>query len=231
MEFFIELREALGLSAEILPVYLEEISSTLAGTAYKLTKEPVTSAELVAAGFQAIETGMTEGHPCFVANNGRLGFGVDEYRAYAPEAASEIRLVWLAARRDRATFTAGAGLDYSTLIDGELSEATRARFAATMTGLGLDLDDYLLIPVHPWQWWNKLAVTFAGELAQRHLVCLGRATTATSPSSRSARSSTPATLTSTTSKRRCPSSTWASCAGSPPRTWKRRPRSTTGSPD
>ncbi|MFD3489137.1 IucA/IucC family protein [Streptomyces sp. NPDC058690] len=173
LEFFIELREALGLSAEILPVYLEEISSTLAGTAYKLTKEPVTSAELVAAGFQAIETGMTEGHPCFVANNGRLGFGVDEYRAYAPEAASEIRLVWLAARRDRATFTAGAGLDYSTLIDGELSEETRARFAATMTGLGLDLDDYLLIPVHPWQWWNKLAVTFAGELAQRHLVCLG----------------------------------------------------------
>ncbi|MGW3732899.1 IucA/IucC family protein [Streptomyces sp. NPDC005148] len=173
LEFFIELRETLGLSAEILPVYLEEISSTLAGTAYKLTKEPVTSAELVAAGFQAIETGMTEGHPCFVANNGRLGFGVDEYRAYAPEAASGIRLVWLAARRDRATFTAGAGLDYSTLIDGELGEETRARFAATMTGLGLDLDDYLLIPVHPWQWWNKLAVTFAGELAQRHLVCLG----------------------------------------------------------
>lgn len=173
LEFFIELRETLGLSAEILPVYLEEISSTLAGTAYKLTKEPVTSAELVAAGFQAIETGMTEGHPCFVANNGRLGFGVDEYRAYAPEAASEIRLVWLAARRDRATFTAGAGLDYSTLIDGELSEESRGRFAATMTGLGLDLDDYLLIPVHPWQWWNKLAVTFAGELARRHLVCLG----------------------------------------------------------
>ncbi|MGC5000893.1 IucA/IucC family protein [Streptomyces sp. DT203] len=173
LEFFIELRETLGLSAEILPVYLEEISSTLAGTAYKLTKEPVTSAELVAAGFQAIETGMTEGHPCFVANNGRLGFGVDEYRAYAPEAASEIRLVWLAARRDRATFTAGAGLDYPTLIAGELSEETRARFAATMTGLGLDLGDYLLIPVHPWQWWNKLAVTFAGELAQHHLICLG----------------------------------------------------------
>ncbi|MFE9863845.1 IucA/IucC family protein [Streptomyces sp. NPDC005506] len=173
LEFFIELRETLGLSAEILPVYLEEISSTLAGTAYKLTKEPVTSAELVAAGFQAIETGMTEGHPCFVANNGRLGFGVDEYRAYAPEAASGIRLVWLAARRDRATFTAGAGLDYSTLIDGELGEETRARFAATMNDLGLDLDDYLLIPVHPWQWWNKLAVTFAGELAQLQLVCLG----------------------------------------------------------
>lgn len=173
LEFFIELRATLGLSAEILPVYLEEISSTLAGTAYKRTKEPTTAAELAVAGFQAIETGMTEGHPCFVANNGRLGFGVDEYRAYAPEAAAGIRLVWLAARRDRATFTAGAGLDYPSLIAGELGEEALAVFAGRMRDLGLDLDDYLLIPVHPWQWWNKLAVTFAGELAQRHLVCLG----------------------------------------------------------
>lgn len=173
LEFFIELRSTLGLSAEILPVYLEEISSTLAGTAYKLTKEPTTSAELAVAGFQAVETGMTEGHPCFVANNGRLGFGVDEYRAYAPEAATGISLVWLAARRDRATFTAGAGLDYSTLIAGELGEETLARFAGRMADLGLDLDDHLLIPVHPWQWWNKLAVTFAGEVARRNLVFLG----------------------------------------------------------
>ncbi|MEU5367802.1 IucA/IucC family siderophore biosynthesis protein [Streptomyces sp. NPDC005951] len=173
MEFFVELRHTLGISEEILPVYLEEISSTLAGTAYKLTKEPATSGQLVAAGFQAVETGMTEGHPCFVANNGRLGFGVDEYRTYAPEAASPIRLVWLAARRDRATFTAGAGLDYDALVKDELSETTRERFAGVLRGLGLDPDDYFLLPVHPWQWWNKLAVTFAGELAERHLVVLG----------------------------------------------------------
>jgi len=173
LDFFVEFRATLGLSAEILPVYLEEISSTLAGTAYKLTKEPTTSAQLAVAGFQAVETGMTEGHPCFVANNGRLGFGVGEYRAYAPEAATGIRLLWLAARRDRATFTAGAGLDYPTLVAEELGEETLGRFAGTMKDLGLDLDDYLLIPVHPWQWWNKLAVTFAGEVAQQHLVCLG----------------------------------------------------------
>lgn len=109
LQFITELRGALGLSDEILPVYLEEISSTLAGTAYKSTKPPVTSAELAHAGFQAIETGMTEGHPCFVANNGKLGFGVDEFRAYAPEAASDIHLIWLAARRDRTTFTMRRG--------------------------------------------------------------------------------------------------------------------------
>ncbi|UQA96227.1 IucA/IucC family protein [Streptomyces halobius] len=173
LEFFIELRDSLGLSEEILPVYLEEISSTLSGTAYKLAAGQPSAAELAKSGFQAIETGMTEGHPCFVANNGRLGFGIHEYHAYAPEAASPLQLIWLAARRDHSTFTAGAGLDYDTLIREELGEATLDRFAATMTGLGLDLADYHLIPAHPWQWWNKLSVTFAAEVAQQRLVCLG----------------------------------------------------------
>ncbi len=42
-----------------------------------------------------------------------------------------------------------------------------------LTGKGLDPDDYLLVPVHPWQWWNKLSVTFAAEIAQQRLVLLG----------------------------------------------------------
>ncbi|MGW1450761.1 IucA/IucC family protein [Micromonospora sp. NPDC002411] len=173
VDLVIELRDTLGLSARVLPVYLEEITSTLAGTAYKLAQAAPSAAELAEADFQTIETSMTEGHPCFVANNGRLGFGVDEYHSYAPEVAAPIRLEWLAAHRDHSTFSSAADLDYDRLIEGELDAETRARFAATMIDLGLDLADYHLIPAHPWQWWNKLAVTFAGELAERRLVHLG----------------------------------------------------------
>jgi siderophore synthetase component len=173
LDFFIELKESLGLSDEILPVYLEEISSTLAGTCYKLTKPRITVRELAGSGFQAIETGMTEGHPCFVANNGRLGFGVHDYLAYAPETASPVRLVWLAAHRSRAAFTAGVGIEYESFVRAELGAETVERFDGILRGQGLDPEDYLLIPVHPWQWWNKLSVTFAAEVAQRRLVPLG----------------------------------------------------------
>ncbi|MFE9435619.1 IucA/IucC family protein [Streptomyces sp. NPDC006640] len=173
LDFFIELKGSLGLSDEILPVYLEEISSTLSGTCFKLTKPQIPVRELAGAGFQAIETGMTEGHPCFVANNGRLGFGVHEYLAYAPETASPVRLVWLAAHRSRAAFTAGVGIAYESFVRDELGTETVERFAGTLSAQGLDPEDYLLIPVHPWQWWNKLSVTFAAEVAQRRLVCLG----------------------------------------------------------
>ncbi|MGY4980039.1 IucA/IucC family protein [Streptomyces sp. 900105755] len=173
LDFFIELQKSLGLSDEILPVYLEEISSTLSGTCYKLTKPQITAAELAASGFQAIESGMTEGHPCFVANNGRLGFGVHEYLSYAPETASPVRLVWLAAHRSRAAFTAGVGIEYESFVRDELGEATVERFDGVLRERGLDPADYLLIPVHPWQWWNKLTVTFAAEVARGYLVCLG----------------------------------------------------------
>jgi siderophore synthetase component len=173
LDFFIELQKSLGLSDEILPVYLEEISSTLSGTCYKLTKPDITAAELARGDFQAIETGMTEGHPCFVANNGRLGFGIHEYLSYAPEASSPVRLVWLAAHRSRAAFTAGVGIEYESFLREELGAETVERFHGVLRDQDLDPADYLLIPVHPWQWWNKLSVTFAAEVARRHLVCLG----------------------------------------------------------
>ncbi|MGW3096036.1 IucA/IucC family protein [Streptomyces sp. NPDC001102] len=173
LDFFIDLKDTLGLSDEILPVYLEEISSTLSGTCYKLTKPRIPVAELARSGFQAVETGMTEGHPCFVANNGRLGFGIHEYLSYAPETASPVRLVWLAAHRSRAAFTAGVGIEYETFVREELGEATVERFHGVLREQGLDPADYLFIPVHPWQWWNKLTVTFAAEVARRNLVCLG----------------------------------------------------------
>ncbi|WP_329009904.1 IucA/IucC family siderophore biosynthesis protein [Micromonospora rifamycinica] len=173
VDLCLELRGALGLTDQVLPVYLEEITSTLAGTAFKLDRPAVSAAELARADFQAIETGMTEGHPCFVANNGRIGFGVHEYHAYAPETGRPVRLVWVAAHRDHATFSSAADLDYPTLLRTELGPDTLARFTGTLTDAGLDPDDYLLIPVHPWQWWNRLAVTFAGEVARQRLVCLG----------------------------------------------------------
>jgi siderophore synthetase component len=173
VELIIELRDTLGLSDRVLPTYLEEITSTLASTAFKLAKPAMGAADLAYADFQTIERGMTEGHPCFVANNGRIGFDIDEYHAFAPEAGRPVRLVWVAARRDRATFTSCADLDYAGLIERELGAEVLDRFRGVLAAQGLDPDEFLLIPVHPWQWSNRLAVTFAGELARRNLVFVG----------------------------------------------------------
>ncbi|MFI1227518.1 MULTISPECIES: IucA/IucC family protein [unclassified Streptomyces] len=173
VDLVLDLRRSLGLSDEVLPVYLEELNSTLASAAYKLSRPRTSAAQLTRAGFQAIESGMTEGHPGFVANNGRIGFDSGDFHRYAPEAGAPVRLVWLAAHRDRATFTSCVDIDYDTLVEQELGAAQRGRFEAVLTGLGLDPGHYFLFPVHPWQWTSRISVTFAGELATRRLVYLG----------------------------------------------------------
>ncbi|NJC24399.1 siderophore synthetase component [Arthrobacter pigmenti] len=179
--FILDTKDRLGIPDDLLPVYLEEISSTLAGSSYKRQFQRYTSAELAAgvtngadqaADFQAVESSMTEGHPCFVANNGRLGFGSGDYLAYAPECGRPIRLEWIAVHRNRAAFTALSGLDYRDHLLVELGDRLGI-FEAELEVRGCSPEDYFLMPVHPWQWENKLRVTFAGEIASRNIVYLG----------------------------------------------------------
>jgi siderophore synthetase component len=174
-ELVAELAPTLGIPDQLLPTYLEEIASTLASSAWKHRHSRTPVAALVDAGYQEIEAAMTEGHPAFVANNGRIGFGLDDYTAYSPEAGRPVRLVWLAARRAHTRLSLGAGLDERRLYDGELGATVLQRFREVLERRGLDADDYLLLPVHPWQWRNKLAVTFAPDLGRHDLVHLGEA--------------------------------------------------------
>lgn len=182
LRFITELSGTLGIRQEMLPIYLEEISSTLSSHAFKQWMGQPSSAELAAGvtrgadaatDFQTIERSMTEGHPCFVANNGRLGFGIGDYRAFAPEAAAPVQLEWIAVHRSKAVFTSSEGLDYAAHLEAELGAGALAFFDAELGALGLDPAQYFLMPVHPWQWENKLTVTFAAEIAQRHIVHLG----------------------------------------------------------
>src|SRR3546814_2736627 len=127
------------------PTNLEERASTLARAAWKLSNSVVSAQELVGADYQAIEAAMTEGHPSFVANNGRIGYGSDDFAAYAPETGSDVRLVWVALRRSAARLSLGAGLDEANLYRAELGQATLDRVDGVLPWVGLWTADYLYL--------------------------------------------------------------------------------------
>ncbi|MGJ9411671.1 IucA/IucC family protein [Aeromicrobium sp. CF4.19] len=172
LELVAELHTDLGIPESLLATYLEELSATLAAAAWKDAHHTLSSADLVHADLQTIESAMSEGHPAFIANNGRIGFGLDDYRAYAPETGSDVHLVWLGVRREHAHLSCGDGLDERTLYAHELGEDEHDALLGRLADLGLDPADYLLMPAHPWQWTNKLAVTFAADVARRDIVPL-----------------------------------------------------------
>ena len=173
IQFILEFSQTLNLGKDQLPAYLEEISATLYSSAYKYHTDGMSAKDLIAADFQAVESAMIEGHPSFIANNGRIGFDAIDFQQYAPEVGGAVRLVWLAAHKSQATFTCCADLSYEKILAGELDFITRDKFSSVLTDKGLLAEEYLLIPVHPWQWFNKIYQVYADDIATNRIVCLG----------------------------------------------------------
>uniref|UniRef100_UPI003BACE56C IucA/IucC family protein n=1 Tax=Stappia sp. TaxID=1870903 RepID=UPI003BACE56C len=173
LSFIAEFQRPLGIRDAMLPIYLDEIASILYSDCYKRAVKRHTVTELAGADFQTIETMMSEGHPSFVANSGRLGFSTADYPAYAPEAAGPLSIVWLAVDRDRTAFTTVAGLDHERLMAEELGATAIAAFSERITERGLAPARFLFMPVHPWQWFNRLSMSFAPEIAAGRIVFLG----------------------------------------------------------
>lgn len=173
LQFIVEFNEQIGITQALLATYMEEISSTLCSSVFKLQKNNPDTQALVKADFQTVESSMTEGHPCFVANNGRIGFDARDYLAYAPEAATPINLVWVAVHLRNAHFSSLSNLEYEQLMRDELGQPTVDHFNGQLLEKGLLPDDYLFMPVHPWQWQNKLLTVFAADIANHDIVYLG----------------------------------------------------------
>lgn len=167
------LAPVLGIPASLVGVYLEEIAATLGSAAFCLHHRARPVQELAGADLQEVEAAMTEGHPGFVANNGRIGLGLTDRHRYTPEAPATVRLVWLAARRELSHLATVTGLEEDEHYRREFDGDDLDRCDTRLRELGLDPDGYRLIPVHPWQWEHKIAVAFGPDLARRDLVHLG----------------------------------------------------------
>lgn len=91
------------------------------------------------------------GHPKFIFNKGRRGWGLDALRLYAPEYRGRFRLQWVAVQRDRLVWSSDADCDINALLSSAMDDAERERFDARWQELDLD-DSWLPVPLHPWQW-------------------------------------------------------------------------------
>jgi siderophore synthetase component len=176
-----EVPDATDVVAAALPA-LGVDPSTTAGAICELSNTVLSDAWQLARGRPAVELarldpalleGEMRGHPWIVANKGRLGFDADDLAAYAPEAARPLRLLWVAASPERATARSIAGLDHRTLVREQVGDETWAELQAAAAASGLDPDTAVFMPVHPWQWRERIVPLHAADLARGTLVPLG----------------------------------------------------------
>jgi len=171
--FILEFKNQLNIPISMLPTYMEEITSTLYSYSFKIKNEFLSAKELASASFQEVEQSMLEGHPCFIANSGRIGFNTQEYLKYAPETASSFKLVWLAGHKNKTSYQAIKKLEYEVLLEQELGSDLLLKFNNVLVSKGLNPNDYVFMPVHPWQWENKIAQIFTQDIEADNLILLG----------------------------------------------------------
>ena len=116
--------------------------------------------------------GEMEGHPWITYNKGRLGWGYDDYRQYAPERKEPVTLSWVAVRKTKATFVATESVTHDSLVRSELGDHYSV-FRERLADRNLDPDAYYFVPVHDWQWENSIVPLFADHIAVDDVVPLG----------------------------------------------------------
>ncbi|MGP3632183.1 IucA/IucC family protein [Streptomyces sp. 24-1644] len=171
LTFLARAHRLLGIDGATLGHLIREITTTLAADA-GLDHTAVSAARLAELDYAELE-GHQTGHPWLVANKGRLGFSAGDMARFAPEARRKVRLPWIAVSTRIAGYRGVPRLATPEhLYAQELDPSVRASFDATLRARGLDPQEYLFLPVHPWQWGEWIVPHFAPAIADGDIVPL-----------------------------------------------------------
>ncbi|WP_371017263.1 IucA/IucC family protein [Pseudalkalibacillus sp. JSM 102089] len=170
--FLLDTKPLIGMSSETTAHLIKEISQTLIADAHLLNKR-VSSDTLITEDYANLEGYMT-GHPWITYNKGRIGFGYDDYLAYAPEHQNEVTLSWIGVSRQISSFQSIEELTFEKLVNYELNEQDRSKFQNILEEKTDDPSQYFMMPVHEWQWKNVLIQNFAEEIANQTIIPLGQ---------------------------------------------------------
>lgn len=167
-----QLQPVLSISDATVAEHMQDLYATLRADLQLLNSRRGMSAEaLIGLDTDQLQC-LLSGHPKFVFNKGRRGWGMEALERYAPEYRHTFRLQWLAVKKDCLVWRCDSGLDIARLLNAAMNEAEVARFTWRWREHGLD-DSWLPMPVHPWQWQQKIAPEFITELATGQIIFLG----------------------------------------------------------
>ncbi|MFD9787436.1 IucA/IucC family protein [[Kitasatospora] papulosa] len=171
LRFLARGRRLLDLDGATLAHLIRELTATLTADA-RLDHTALSAAQLAELPYAELE-GHQTGHPWLVANKGRIGFSSSDAARFAPEARSATALPWIAVSTRIAGYRGvGPVTTPEDLYGQELDPDVRESFATILRRRGLDPADYLLLPVHPWQWDEWVVPLFAPALADGDIVPL-----------------------------------------------------------
>lgn len=175
-EFLLALAPGMGMSDAQLAEHLEDLYNTLRGDCYLIEVHQRLGADDAIRLAEPQRQAVLDGHPKFLFNKGRRGWGVQSLGRYAPEYGHPFQVEWLMVRRKRLQSSRMA-IDAAELLESVLDDDQRRLLLAARDGkcavLGEKAEAYALMPVHPWQWARMLSMLHVGDIGRGDMAWLG----------------------------------------------------------
>lgn len=167
--------EILGLlpPSERLTAFMDELEQTLLKDVQAQSQQRPVEPLAALRDYDELEGDIMDAHLYHPSYKSRIGFSLDDNRRYGPEFKQPLQLQWLAVHRSTGRMNHSARKGYEEMIRQELGDAEYARFAELLRQMDKSIDEHLLMPVHPWQWQQRIATLFHAELASGDIVPLG----------------------------------------------------------
>ncbi|MCH7313194.1 IucA/IucC family protein [Acinetobacter sp. ANC 3882] len=124
--------------------------------------------------YDILESYLMDGHPYHPCYKSRVGFSLQDNVRYGVEFAQPIALVWLAVDKSIVAENYSNSIEAKPFFEQQLNAQDLERFQQYLAKQEIDTDQYVWIPVHPWQWENHLISIFAEEIADQKIIYLGQ---------------------------------------------------------
>ena len=171
-----DLKHHLPMTDEQVAEHVEDMNATLYSDCHMMANRADYSVERLCEISLLQQQAIVNGHPKFSFNKGRRGWGINDLQAYAPEYQAQFQLMWVAVCRDTLQQGIACHLDWNEHLNSSVLSAKEwSQFHQQIHALGMDIASYVILPVHPWQWRNKVSLAFIKELSDQTLIYLGEA--------------------------------------------------------
>ena len=171
--FLIEIFSFSDIDAGRLATFIDEIQQTLLKDAIAQYKRSQSSRLTRDGSYDDLEGDVMDGHPYHPCYKSRIGFDLTDNINYAPDFQPEFSLFWIAIHKENVCISTTDTIAPLQFIQHELGEKDYINFAEKLKTLGHNPEEYVFLPVHPWQWRSRISIQFIEAIAEQRLIPLG----------------------------------------------------------
>lgn len=169
-DFLVDIRSLTHMKESDLAYYLEELYHTeFSDTVVYDRNQKINFDNLLELDCARIDSYLP-GHTKIIMNKGRIGWGAQDLKKYAPEYGNSFSLQWVALSKELLVTDMNNFFVKQKII---LDLMGHKNIEAVKKQLGHSYEEYfVIIPIHPWQWDNHIVFKFYDYIEKKQLIRL-----------------------------------------------------------